>query len=353
MGSLYDALLPVVLLIGAGYFAGHRRWLEPEGARQLATLGFSLLCPALLFRTMSRVSVDVGDLGAVLAYLGAEVLIFTVVAFTLGRSTQAVIFAMTSTFGNTVMIGIPLIGLAFGEAGLVYLFAVVSLHSVVMLTVVTVALEWLGRSGAGTRRPIRAALSALRQAILHPITLPILMGLAWGQTGWSLPPMLDRPLQWLGQAFSPVALLMVGITLAHIVTQQRSQAAAAPPVLAREQPRAIGPGDPGRLAQSPESHATQPFTDRSTLFRRAVWFTCLKNVLHPLLAGSLCLIFGLSGLPAAVIIVAAALPIGATVLMFAQRYRIARDQVTSAIAVSTFAALASLPVALTIARALQ
>jgi malonate transporter len=61
---------------------------------------------------------------------------------------------------------------------------------------------------------------------------------------------------------------------------------------------------------------------------------------------------GLSGLPAAVIIVAAALPIGATVLMFAQRYQIARDQVTTAIAVSTFTALASLPVALIIGRAL-
>jgi len=334
MGSLYDALLPVVLLIGAGYFAGHRRWLEPEGARQLATLGFSLLCPALLFRTMSRVSVDIGDLGAVLAYLAAEILIFTVMAWVLGRTTRAVILAMTSTFGNTVMIGIPLIGLAFGEAGLVYLLAVVSLHSVVMLTVITVTLEWLGRSDGDSSRPFQAAAGALRQAILHPVTLPILLGLAWGQTGWAIPPVLDRPLQWLGQAFSPIALLMVGITLAQIVSPGPSRQAA-------------GSSDP-IVSDRTDGSAEE----RASLFRRAAGFSFLKNLLHPLLAGGFCLIFGLSGLPVAVTIVAAALPIGATVLMFAQRYQIARNQVTTAIAVSTFAALATLPIALTVGRAL-
>ena len=43
---------------------------------------------------------------------------------------------------------------------------------------------------------------------------------------------------------------------------------------------------------------------------------------------------------------------GATVLLFAQRYQIARDQVTTAIAVSTFAALATVPIALKVSRAL-
>jgi len=201
---------------------------------------------------------------------------------------------------------------------------------------VTVSLEWLGRSnsGSGAGRPVRAAFGALRQAILHPITLPILLGLAWGQTGWTLPPILDRPLHWLGQAFSPIALLMVGITLAHIVNRRE----AVPT-------EATG-------AAATRTTAGQPVTDRLTLFRQAAGFTLLKNLLHPLLAGLICLIFGLSGLPVAVIIVAAALPIGATVLMFAQRYRIARDQVTTAIAVSTFAALASLPIALAIGRTL-
>lgn len=330
MSPLYDALLPVVLLIAAGYFAGARRWVDAPGARQLAALSFSLLCPALLFRTMSTMRIDWGGLTAVLGYLAAELLIFTAVALRLGAHRQAIILAMTSTFGNTVMIGIPLIGLAFGAEGLVFLLAVVSAHSVLMLTVVTVSLEWLGRHDrAGRPNRSNAALSAIGQAIVHPITLPILLGLAWGQTGWSIPLLIDRPLQWLGQAFSPIALLMVGITLAHIVAGYR-------------------PSEPTEPSDAPTiDRATAPPQPRHLVWG-SMGFTLLKNVLHPLLAGSFCLALGLRGLPVAVIIVAASLPIGATVLLFAQRYDLARDRVTTAIATSTFTALVTLPIALTV-----
>lgn len=340
MVALYDALLPVVGLIAAGYLAGHRNWVDPDGARQLAALGFSLLCPALLFRTMGSVSLDLSALSAVLGYLGAEALIFGAVALVLGRSDHAVVLAMTSTFGNTVMIGIPLIGLAFGEQGLVVLLAIVSAHSVLMLTVVTVSLEWLGRHSTGGERPAKVAAQALRQAILHPITLPILLGLAWGQTGWMLPPLLDRPLQWLGQAFSPIALLMVGISLAHIVARTRAGSPAW-------EAAAASSSAPKPLAQSASAASPASADTRRQLLHRGLGFTLLKNLLHPLLAGLICLALGLRGLPVAVTVAAAALPIGATVLIFAQRYRIGVDQATTAIAVSTFAALATLPLALT------
>jgi predicted permease len=72
----------------------------------------------------------------------------------------------------------------------------------------------------------------------------------------------------------------------------------------------------------------------------------MKNLLHPLLVAGLCALLGIRGLSAVVIIVAAALPTGATVFMFAQRYGVARDQVASAVAFSTAVALGVLPVAM-------
>ena len=44
---------------------------------------------------------------------------------------------------------------------------------------------------------------------------------------------------------------------------------------------------------------------------------------------------GLSGLPLTVMVVAAALPIGANVFMFSQRYEVAQELVTASVAVST------------------
>jgi hypothetical protein len=48
---------------------------------------------------------------------------------------------------------------------------------------------------------------------------------------------------------------------------------------------------------------------------------------------------GLRGLPLAVMVVAASLPVGANVFLFSQRYRKAEDLVTASVAVSTVLAL--------------
>ena len=55
---------------------------------------------------------------------------------------------------------------------------------------------------------------------------------------------------------------------------------------------------------------------------------------------------GLSGLPLAVMIVAASLPVGANVLLYEQRYEVAQDEVTASVAVSTMLALVTMPVAI-------
>jgi predicted permease len=54
----------------------------------------------------------------------------------------------------------------------------------------------------------------------------------------------------------------------------------------------------------------------------------------------------MSGLPLAVLIVASALPVGANVFLFAQRYAVAQDEVTASVAVSTALALVTAPVAI-------
>ncbi len=62
-----------------------------------------------------------------------------------------------------------------------------------------------------------------------------------------------------------------------------------------------------------------------------------------LLLGTL---LGVHGLPLAVMVVAASMPIGANVFMFAQRYRVAEELVTASVVVSTVLALATVSLAL-------
>lgn len=299
---VFAALIPVVLLVALGYAAGRARWLRAESSKDLSNLVFLVLTPALMFRTMSRVDVQQLDFRPLLSYFAAVLLLFGATLLWQGFNRRAAVLALAASFSNTVMIGIALIGLAYGEAGLVILLTLVSLHALVLLTVATVVLELaVAREAAAARpQPIwRTVLGAVRNAVIHPVPLPILLGLLYAQTGWVIPEVVDRPLQWLGQAFGPLALLLVGVTLAGT---------------------AVGPHLRGALA-----------------------VTLAKNLLLPALVALLGLLLGLTGLPLLVMVVTAALPIGANVFLFSQRYAVAEELVTACVIVSNAAALLTVP----------
>ena len=309
--SVAGALLPVVLLIAAGYLAGRRRWIQPGSVKDLSNLIFLLLAPALLFRAMS--TVDVGQLRfkAVSAYFIGSGLLFGLTMALRGFNRQAAVLALANTYSNTVMIGIPLIGLAYGSDGMVLLLTLISLHSVVLLTSATVVLELAvahehARSSGGARHSMAGTvLRAVRNAIIHPVPIPIIAGLLFAQTGLAMPAWVDKPLALLGQAFGPVALVMVGITLAS--------------------------------------------TPIGSHWRGALTQALVKNLLHPVVVAAIAWLLGVRGLPLAVMVVAAALPMGANVFLFSQRYRTSEELVTASVAVSTALGLLTVTVVMALA----
>lgn len=291
-----SSLLPVVLLIGVGFVAGRARWMRPESVRDLSNLVFLVLTQALLFRTMSAVHLERLDMRPVFQYFLVAGLLFFAMWVVYGRDSRASVLALAGIFSNTLMIGVPLIGLAYGEAGQVLLFTLISLHALVLLTMATLVLELqIAREQAvatGQQRQLWRTLGqAIRSALLHPVPLPILVGLLYAQTGWGLHPVVDKPLQLLGNAFGPIALVLVGITL--------SQTPMGKNLLA------------------------------------AVRLSSVKTVLHPLLMLCVGWALGLRGLALSVMVVAAALPIGANVFLFSQRYQKEEVTVTAAVGVST------------------
>jgi len=300
-----SSLLPVVLLIAAGYGAGRRGLVSAGSVKELSNLVFLLLAPALLFRAMSGVHVDELQFEPVAAYFIASFLLFGGTLLTQGFTRAAAVLGLARTYSNNVMIGIPLIALAFGPEGTVVLLTLISLHALVLLTSATVVLEMAAARehvavGGGPHSMARSVLRALRNAIIHPVPLPIIAGLLFALTGWELPEVIDRPLALLGQAFGPIALVMVGITLS--------------------------------------------FTAIGTHWRGALVQSAVKNLLHPALVVAIGWALGVSGLPLAVMTVAAALPIGANVFLFSQRYRTSEELVTASMAVSTLLALATVSV---------
>lgn len=296
-----ESLLPVVLMIGAGVVAGKCGWIRQEALKDLAGLAFMVLSPALLFRSMSQVRLEQLDFAPVLAYFAAATLLFVGTLLVAGLNRRGVLMALAGTFSNTVMIGIALVNLLFGGQGLVILLTLVSVHSLVLLTAATLVLEWVVQRehvAQGPSNMLRTTGRVLKSTLLHPVPLPILLGLAYAQTGWGIHPWIDKPLGLLAQAFAPVALVLVGATLANT---------------------SVGP-----------------------LWKGALVLSGVKNLLHPLLTWGLCRLSGIGGLPMTVMVAAAALPIGSNVFLFSQRYGVARELITASVFVSTSLALLSL-----------
>ena len=80
----------------------------------------------------------------------------------------------------------------FGEAGLAIHLAIVSLHALVLLTLSTalVELDLARAKAAGGELDAhlgRTLLSTARNTIIHPVVLPVLIGLAWNALGLPLP----------------------------------------------------------------------------------------------------------------------------------------------------------------------
>jgi malonate transporter len=295
-----SSLLPVVLLILVGYLSGRFNAIRQEAVRDLSNLVFLVLIQALLFRTMSTVDVAHLDFASLSMYFATAAGLFFVLLFTQGGSSRAAVLALSGIFSNTAMIGIPLIGLAYGKEALVVLFTLISMHSLVLLTMTTVVLELCSareRADAAhtPAQHLRTVGLAVRNAIFHPVPMPIIAGLLFAQTGWVLPEVVDRPLQLLANAFSPVALVLMGVTLAQTSIGQH--------------------------------------------LRAALVIAGIKNLLHPLLMALVGYAAGLRGITLTVLVMAAAMPIGANVFLFAQRYQKAEELVTASVVVSTVMAL--------------
>ena len=79
----------------------------------------------------------------------------------------------------------------------------------------------------------------------------------------------------------------------------------------------------------------------------------VKNLVMPALVLLIAPVLGVSGLPLAVMFVIAAMPVGANVFYFTQRYGVMQQEVSASIAASTLLSLATLPLAIWIAHRFQ
>ena len=217
MGTVVGIILPVFAVILVGYGFGRSGALGAEGARGLGVFVYYAAIPALLFRSMAGETPPLGNSLAVLAAYFAGTLTVFAGSMIIGRTVfrldlaEQGLMGVSAAFSNSVQLGIPIVLTAFGEAGLVTLGLIISLHSLILMSLATVVVE-IGR-GQGSH-----FLATLRKTVVaivgNPVIASIIAGFLWHQIGLPLPDLLRRFLDFLGSAATPAALFSLGATIA-------------------------------------------------------------------------------------------------------------------------------------------
>jgi predicted permease len=310
MDVVLGIVLPVFGLIGVGYGAGRARVLTGAALQGLTSYTFVIAFSALLFRAMRNVRFETLEPHILVDYFAGSLLTFVIAAllgrfvFRLRLAEQA-FMALCGCFSNGVGLGIPLVLQAYGEAGLTPFLMITALHSLVLLTLAALMIE-LDRPDSHIGARLWASFLAM---IRHPVLLAIAAGMAWGAlanaTGWRLPDFIEQMLKLLSDSAAPCSLVGLGASLAAI-----------------------------RLAGD---------------LGQTVAMTVLKLLVAPALVFlATHVIFSLPPLWVAVATLYAALPTGANVYLFAQRYGIYVARSTSVVLVSTAFSIVTLTALLAI-----
>lgn len=295
-------VFPIFALVAIGYIGARSRYFSPEAQRGLTEFSASVAIPALLFRTIATSAApSVSPTRIWMAYFGAVAVVWVAATlmtrYVLRRPAEdAASIAMTSAYGNTVMLGVPLCLSLYGEAAAAPMAAVIALTSPIYWTIATLHHQAAGAtraSGIG-----RLLLSVASDLMRNPLILAILSGSLFRMTGLALPDVIDRTLQLLGQAGSPTALVALGTTLVGFAIKGQG------PTLAT--------------------------------------VLVLKLMLMPLVAAGLIWWLALPPVPAGVVLIFAAAPAGANAYLFAVKSGRAVNSASGAVALGTILAVVTI-----------
>lgn len=297
MGVLIGIVGPVFALIGMGALAMRLRLLEMVALKGMSDFVFYAAMPALLFLSIGGAPpLRLADVA--MSFLVGALILFAV-AVLLSRYVLRVglagsgVFALNCVFGNTVMLGIPIVDAAYGREGVANLLAVVAFHSAFLLPLATILIEadtgnHPGGSGRGPLGILRASLPGI---VKNPVIVTMVLALGWRLTGLGIPDGVQRFLGLLGAAGPPLALFCLGASL----------------------PKPTGWHD----------------------LREVLLGGLLKLFLMPALVAAIAFVVGIEGVAFKVLVLASAMPTGANAFLLARRFETMVEASASTVVAST------------------
>ncbi|MFV0425603.1 MAG: AEC family transporter [Beutenbergiaceae bacterium] len=293
MIEILTLLGSMVLVALVGWLAVRFRVLGPGAEVVLARVVFTIAAPALLIVTISTADLHLLLTRNAVTTVASTLTVAAIAAITLRLllrrdAGQATIGALSASYLNAGNLGLPLAVYLFADPVVVVPTMLVQL--LVLAPISFVVLE----SRGGSSRGWPAVRRGFARSLQNPIIIATLAGVAVALLPWDPPQWSRAPLELIGGAAAPLALLALGMSLAS--------------------PRA------GAGTVSPVD---------------LTMVVILRTVAHPALAWAIGLWLGLEGSTLYAVVIMAALPTAQNVLVYALRYGVGRAMARDAQLITT------------------
>lgn len=211
-----------------GYFAG-------SDVRAIGAFVLRIALPALIFLTVGTATPsETLHRGLFGAYLAASLALF-LACILLGRLVFRARWSVLGVVGlgmvgsNSAFVGFPLLSILYPDLAVTVFATVMLLENVILIPLALAVAD----AGAGTEStPVQGFVTGLTGLLRNSLVLSILAALAYSLSRLTLPEPILRPIEMLRPIASPVALFVVGGTVAAAtLTHARDMAAPMAAIL--------------------------------------------------------------------------------------------------------------------------
>ena len=316
MMTILNVVLPIFAIIVCGYIAGYTGIVPKDGAKTLNNYVFYIALPALLFHSTATAPIKhlmnwqfiAVNLGGILAsFLIAIMIAKFIFKHTI---TSASLYGMNASYGTTGYMGIPLVIAAFGNEAALPAALATLIHNIPVITIVLLICESaLVMTNLQKRQhKIKTLWLIVKPVITSPLTLSVMAGIFVAVLEINLPVAITTFSQLLANASGSTALFAIGLGLV---------------------------GQFGIMKNQDFSKAEVGV------------IICLKLFLQPIITFILLMyVFDIEPLWGVISLIMSALPVGAGVFVFAQKYDKMMNQTLTAILASIVISVISISIIL-------
>ena len=212
-----------------GYISARFKWVSENNSKVLTRFVFYFAVPLFLIRKFvesdlpEQLPLDL--LGSFYIPLG---IVYFISLFFIAKSfrhdrSKSVITAFSASFGNAVLLGLPVLLSTVGEEPVVPYFIILAFHALSLFTISTILLERAKRlnyaefEGLPEHAPstLRSIIDLLSSLGRNPILVAIFIGLSMNLLNLKLPYTIDKIAEIMGDTVTGASLFALGATMNH------------------------------------------------------------------------------------------------------------------------------------------